>query len=65
MTDLTLDHPHRPNQPPGVTENAVGNVQATDAEGYLIEAENWDRTVAVQQACKIAGMKRPRAWSTG
>jgi sulfur relay (sulfurtransferase) DsrC/TusE family protein len=71
---------------------------AYDAEGYLIDPENWDESQApdvrhvvdflvreqgfekkdakqhlfnlfpygyVKQACKIAGMQRPRAWSTG
>lgn len=45
--------------------------------GYLAEAEGMDKKAAkeqlfklfpygyVKQACKIAGMIRPRAWSTG
>jgi len=112
-----------------MTLNSCEREVATDAEGYLIDPEAWDETVArqladgegvrlseehwqvigfmrrfydehqvaadarfvikymademglgmqarnylfrlfpygyVQQACKIAGMKRPRAWSTG
>lgn len=116
-----------PDRPP--LRDAAGTPLETDAEGYLVEPEVWDRTVAVQlaqreglvlqaehwpvlefmrdyyaehqiavdarhvirymaeelglgraarkrlyelfpygyvqQACKIAGMKRPRAWSTG
>lgn len=69
---------------------------ALDAEGFLIEPNDWTEQVAVElarsegrhlaqrlgpaahkrlfelfpygypgQACKIAGMRRPRAWSTG
>ncbi len=67
---------------------------AVDAEGYLIDPNDWSATLAiksarleniqltddhwdvihfmrefpygyVKQACRIAGMKRPRAWSTG
>jgi tRNA 2-thiouridine synthesizing protein E len=116
-----------PDRPP--LRDAAGTPLATDAEGYLVEPETWDRDVAaqlaasegltlqdehwpvlefmrryyaehqiaadarhvirymgeelglghaahkrlyelfpygyVQQACKIAGMKRPRAWNTG
>ena len=51
-----------------------------DEEGYLVDPGEWNEAIAeahrndlfrlfpygyVKQACKLAGMRRPRAWSTG
>ncbi len=38
-----------------------------DEEGYLIEPYEWPEEIALELARheQIAGMKRPRAWSTG
>jgi tRNA 2-thiouridine synthesizing protein E len=127
LTEVDPAYSGLPDRSP--LQDAAGTPLATDAEGYLVEPETWDRTVAtqlaasegitlqeahwpvlefmrryyaehqiaadarhvirymgevlglgrsarkrlyelfpygyVQQACKIAGMKRPRAWSTG
>lgn len=37
-----------------------GGALEVDDEGYLVDPAQWG-----EQACKTAGMRRPRAWSTG
>jgi sulfur relay (sulfurtransferase) DsrC/TusE family protein len=41
----------------------------TDEEGCLVDPHDWSEDVAEELArrrlCKIAGMRRPRAWRTG
>jgi len=55
----------------------AGNALPVDDEGYLVYPADWSREIAVEPARReavvlaeehravIAGMRRPRAWSTG